>query len=94
MDWFSQFGITEAAIRQILNEALAAGADDADNGSHSALAAAVLTALGIGALSRGGRLREDPSGQAGREDKSERCDRLTNVLLHGTPVSRAASRPG
>lgn len=30
MDWFSQFGITEAAIRQILNDALAHGADDAD----------------------------------------------------------------
>ena len=34
------------------------------------------------------------SGNPGQKDKSERCDRLTNVLLHGTPVSRAASRPG
>jgi TldD protein len=30
MPWFSQFGLTEAAIRQVLNDALARGADDAD----------------------------------------------------------------
>jgi len=44
--------------------------------------------------SRDRRLSRSPSGQAGRCNKNQRCDRLTQLVVHGAPEHYPSSRAG